>query len=84
MARAAAAQRSDDEDLLTPDEVAAILRVPVVTLNSWRKRRRADGTAPGPEFLRVEGGRVRYQRSQVRAYIAERAAREAAKRQVSR
>lgn len=61
-----------DEDVLLPEEVAAMLRVPVATLNAWRTRRRVDGTQPGPKFIRIEGGRARYLRRAVREYLAER------------
>lgn len=62
-----------DEDLLLAEEVAEILRVPVATLVAWRYRRRKDGKKQGPAWINIEGGRVRYTRGAVRAYIAERA-----------
>jgi hypothetical protein len=72
MSKSTTAADPSDEDVLLPGEVAAILRVPVATLNAWRGRRRVDGTRPGPKFIRIEGGRVRYLRGEVRAYLAER------------
>lgn len=62
-----------DEDLLLPEEVAEILRVPLSTLTYWRYRRRKDGSKQGPKWIKIEGGRVRYRRGAVRAYIAEQA-----------
>jgi|GEM_PF-5315864 len=65
-------QRPDGEDLLLPKEAAAFLRVPLATLNGWRHRRRVDGTLPGPQFIRLEGDRVRYRRADLWDYVAER------------
>lgn len=50
-------------DLLTPDELAAKLRVKVGTLYAWRNRR------TGPPSLKV-GGSVRYRRSDVDEWLA--------------
>jgi hypothetical protein len=55
--------------VLLPGEAAAVLRVPVETLRSWRHRRRRDGTRAGPAFIRIEGNRVRYLRKDVDAYL---------------
>lgn len=53
-----------DERLLTPDEVATILVVPVHTLAKWRSQR------TGPLPLTV-GKHVRYRRLHVNAWLAE-------------
>jgi hypothetical protein len=68
----AVAAVAGDDDLLLPDEVARILRVPVATLNAWRSRKRVDGSQPGPKFIRTEGNRVLYKRSHINEYLAER------------
>lgn len=61
------------DPLFTTAEAADFLRMPVVTLEQWRRRRRKDGSRPGPEFIRIER-RVRYRLSALDAYLAERAA----------
>lgn len=50
--------------LLTPDEVAALLQVPVATLAQWRHRR------TGPDFKRV-GRHVRYAPEAVESWLAD-------------
>lgn len=52
------------EELLTVDEVAAILRKPVGTLYYWRSK----GDC-GPDSFKV-GSTVLYERSEVERYIA--------------
>lgn len=64
-----------DDDLLLPEEVATMLRVPEGTLVGWRHRYRVDGAPQGPKWLKIEGGRCRYRRSDVKAYLAEAAER---------
>jgi len=57
-------QRSTDSGLLTIEEVAARLRVPVETIRQWRKYRR------GPQFVRIGGGRRLFCReSDLQAWI---------------
>lgn len=62
---------SQDDDLLLAEEVSAMLRVPLATVNAWRGRRRVDGSRPGPPFIRIEGNAVRYRRSAVEKYLEE-------------
>lgn len=50
------------QTLMTPDEVAALLQVPVATLAQWRHR----GT--GPLYRRI-GRHVRYEREHVETWI---------------
>jgi predicted DNA-binding transcriptional regulator AlpA len=50
--------------LLTVQEVAAILRCSISSLNKWRL------TGLGPKFVRV-GSRVRYRLAEVEAYVAQ-------------
>ena len=59
-----------EEPLLTPDELAAFLRVPVATIQSWRTKR------TGPRGYRV-GKHVRYRRADVEAWLERRASSEA-------
>lgn len=53
------------EQLLTPDEVSAILGVAVKTLAHWRSHR------TGPLFIRA-GIHVRYRRIDVEAWVEDR------------
>ena len=53
------------EQLLTPDEVSAILGVPVKTLAHWRSQR------TGPIFIRA-GVHVRYRHIDLEAWIEDR------------
>jgi excisionase family DNA binding protein len=55
----------DDFDLLTVDEVAAILRCSVSSLNKWRLENER-----GPRFIYV-GRRVRYRRADLAEFITE-------------
>lgn len=60
----------DDADLLmTPLEVARLLKVSPRTLESWRGKDRV--AKRGPAYVLVEG-RVRYHRSSVEQYITDR------------
>jgi predicted DNA-binding transcriptional regulator AlpA len=54
----------DDDELLTPVELSAKIKIPVATLSTWRARRQ------GPRAFRV-GGHVRYRRSEVDRWLAE-------------
>ena len=56
----------EHDELLTIDEVAAVVRAPVATLRYWRHL----GT--GPKSFRL-GRHVVYRRSDVEAWISERA-----------
>lgn len=53
------------DELLTPTEVAALLRTDVRTLANWRYRKQ------GPTYVRVETS-IRYPRSAVESYLAAR------------
>lgn len=75
MARTTPPALGDDEDLLLPEEVAEMLRVPLSTLTYWRYRRRKDGSKQGPAWIKIEAGRVRYYRGDVRAYLKKQASR---------
>jgi len=50
------------DDVLTPDEVADILKIPKSTLYSWRHHR------SGPKAVRV-GRHLRYRRQDLEAYL---------------
>ncbi|MEU6036912.1 helix-turn-helix domain-containing protein [Actinomadura sp. NPDC047616] len=66
-----AANAPDPDELLAPLEVARLTKLSVSTL----KDRRWKGT--GPPFIKLSpgrGGRIRYRRGDVLAWIAERAA----------
>lgn len=52
-----------DDPLMTTLEVADLLRVSPRTIEDWR----ADGR--GPEYIVIEGRKVRYRRSVIRAYL---------------
>lgn len=52
------------DDLLKPDQVASWIQRPVKALAQWRY------LGKGPRFLKLEGGHVRYRRSDVEAWLA--------------
>lgn len=54
----------DDDPLLTPGEVAAMVHVDPKTVSRWA----ASGRLP---FVRTPGGHRRYRRSTVEAFLAE-------------
>ncbi len=54
---------TDNDALLTPEEVAEWLHVPVATLRYWRHARK------GPRSFRI-GGLLRYKLTDVEAWIA--------------
>ncbi len=58
----------DNERLMTPQEVADMLQVPLLTLQTWRANRN------GPRGHRV-GRHVRYRRADVEAWLGPRADR---------
>lgn len=63
------ARRSDADEILTLDEVAQILKVPVGTLRKWRTN------GEGPKGFRA-GKYVRYRRSAVEQFITEQEGKE--------
>lgn len=52
------------EELIDTAEAARILNMSEVTLRTWRSRK-----IGGPLFYRLSGGRVRYRRSDLEAFI---------------
>jgi excisionase family DNA binding protein len=52
----------DDEEILTPIEVAELLRVPIATLYAWRHKR------SGPPAAQV-GRHLRYRRRDVEEWL---------------
>lgn len=60
-----------DNDLLTPLEAAALLRVAPSTLVRWRRHTRAspDETRHGPDWVEIGTNLVRYKRSTLNAFI---------------
>lgn len=52
------------DDIDTPDSVARYIKRPEKTLTNWRHLGR------GPRYLKLEGGQVRYRRSDVDAWLA--------------
>ena len=63
------AERKAVDELMTLDEVAAHLKVPVATMRKWRVE------GKGPAGFRI-GKYIRYRRSTVEAFIAEQEAAE--------
>ncbi len=55
-----------DPNLLKPEAVAEMLGVTVFALKAWRVKRR------GPRFIRMSHCSIRYRRSDVEAWIADR------------
>jgi predicted site-specific integrase-resolvase len=53
------------DSLLTPQEVAAILRIETQTLAKWRTHGR------GPEFVAINGSAIRYRQSALDRYLNE-------------
>lgn len=51
------------EELLSPDQLAAWIQRPVKTLAQWRY------LGKGPRFLKLEGGHVRYRRSDIEDWL---------------
>ena len=52
------------DPLATPEEVAEFLQKPPKTLAEWRSKRR------GPRYFKLDGGHVRYDWADVRAWLA--------------
>ena len=59
----------NDDELLTPEETAKLLRVAVSTLVRWRRETRKRKTQIGPYWVQVSTGTVSYRRSTVREFI---------------
>lgn len=57
----------DQDQLLTVDETAALLKISVEQLKEWRMR------GEGPKILRLGHRTVRYRRSDIRAWMDEQA-----------
>lgn len=55
----------DEDPLLTPAEVAAILQVQITTLAAWRTRKQ------GPAYVRLGHRTVRYRTSAIAAFTRE-------------
>lgn len=53
-----------DDEKLTPAELGAEIKRPEKTLAQWRYLGR------GPRYLKLEGGHIRYRRSDVDAWLA--------------
>jgi hypothetical protein len=58
-------ESGQEDELLTPKEVAVILRVPLGTLAQWRHR------GSGPKAIKFETGGIRYRASVIRKWFAE-------------
>ena len=58
----------NDDELLTPEETAAELRVAVSTLVRWRRETRKRKEQIGPYWVQLPG-RVAYRRTAVTSYI---------------
>jgi excisionase family DNA binding protein len=54
-----------NDELLTVQQLAELLKVPVSTVYRWRY------LGVGPRGIRVSGRHVRYRRSDVEAYLVE-------------
>lgn len=55
----------ETDEILTPGEAAALLRVPLLTLTRWRRN------GAGPSALHFDKRTVRYRRSSVEAFLRE-------------
>jgi predicted DNA-binding transcriptional regulator AlpA len=51
------------DELLTASETSQWIKKPETTLSQWRYQGR------GPSYLKLEGGHVRYRRSDVEAWL---------------
>jgi len=63
MNAATAAALSDSESLLTPEQVATLMRCSSYTLARWRREGR------GPKFRRIGPSKVYYALADVRAFM---------------
>lgn len=59
----------NDDELMTPEETAELLRVAVSTLVRWRRETRKRKEQVGPYWVQVSYGTVAYRRSTVREFI---------------
>lgn len=66
------AMTENDDDLLTPEETAKLLRVAVSTLVRWRRETRKRNVQVGPYWVQVTSGTVKYRRSTVREFVTAR------------
>ena len=55
--------RKPDPEVLYPRDVAQLLRVSDRTLSGWRQKKK------GPKYIKLEGGPVRYLRSDVHEWL---------------
>lgn len=55
---------NDDDELLKPADVAAMLHVANVTLSRWRQRN------TGPKYLRISYNRVLYRETDVNEWLS--------------
>lgn len=59
---------TNDQELLTPEEVSAILKITVGTLENWRQKNY------GPKYIKLGGkprSPVRYRRQDVEGWVNE-------------
>lgn len=61
--------KDNSDELLTIQQLAELLQVPVATIYRWRHR------GEGPRGIRVSGRHVRYRRADVEKFLEERADR---------
>lgn len=61
----------NDDELLSPEQVAAELKVAVSTLVRWRRETRKRKEQVGPYWVQLPG-RVAYRRNALATYIASR------------
>lgn len=55
-----------ERELLTPEEVADLLRIEARTLRSWRASR------TGPAYIKINEGMILYRRADVLAFLEDR------------
>lgn len=60
---------ADNDDLMTPQEVAALLRVATSTLVRWRRETRRQKTQVGPYWVILGHRTIAYRRSAVERFI---------------
>jgi excisionase family DNA binding protein len=62
-------EHTDQDQLLTVEETAALLKVSTETLKEWRLA----GEGEGPKFMRLGHRTMRYRRSDIAKWMDERA-----------
>lgn len=69
-----AALPADQPELMLPQEVADLLRIPVATLERWRYATYRTDSLQGPPWIKIaaKGNSIRYRRADVEAFLAER------------